>query len=143
MMERLPQERLSGACANIAHAASILALTVSYAKERRAFGRAIGSFQHNRFKLAELVTEIDVSQAYVDRCLLMHVAGELAPEDAAKAKWWTAEVQNRVIDGCLQLFGGYGYMMEYPIARMWADARVQKIYGGTNEIMKELIARGL
>jgi alkylation response protein AidB-like acyl-CoA dehydrogenase len=143
MMERLPQERLSAACTNVAHASGALARTLAYVKERRAFGRPIGSFQHSRFQLAELVTMIDVTQAYVDRCLVAHVAGRLTPIDAAKAKWWTADVQNRVVDACVQLHGGYGYMEEYDVARAWADARVTKIWAGTNEIMKEVIGRSL
>ncbi|MGE0066961.1 MAG: acyl-CoA dehydrogenase family protein [Solirubrobacterales bacterium] len=143
MMERLPQERLSVAVCNVANAASVLAETLEYVKERRAFGQAIGSFQSSRFTLAELDTELDVAQAYVDRCVEAHVVGELSAVDAAKAKWWTAEVQNRVIDACLQLHGGYGYMEEYRVGRAWADARVTKIYAGTNEIMKDLIGRSL
>jgi alkylation response protein AidB-like acyl-CoA dehydrogenase len=143
MMERLPQERLSAACSNLAHAAEVLAQTLTYVGERRAFGRSIGSFQHNRFLLAELSTEIDVTQAYVDHCLSAHVAGELTDVDAAKAKWWTADVQNRVVDACVQLHGGYGYMQEYDVARAWADARVTKIWAGSNEIMKEIIGRSL
>jgi alkylation response protein AidB-like acyl-CoA dehydrogenase len=143
MMERLPQERLSVAVANVAHAAAALETTLSYARERQAFGRAIGSFQHNRFLLAELQTEIDAARAFVDACVMAHVAGELSAVDAAKAKWWTAEVQNRVLDSCLQLHGGYGFMDEYGVARAWADGRVSKIWGGTNEIMKDLIGRSM
>jgi alkylation response protein AidB-like acyl-CoA dehydrogenase len=143
MMERLPQERLSAASANVGHTQMALDATLAYVKERRAFGKSIGSFQHSRFVLAELVTELEVTQAYIDRCLVAQVAGELSPSDAAKAKWWSAEVQNRVIDRCVQLFGGYGYMLEYDNARAWADARVTKIWAGSNEIMKELIARSL
>jgi alkylation response protein AidB-like acyl-CoA dehydrogenase len=143
MMERLPQERLHTACVNVAHAAAALDRTLAYAREREAFGRPIGSFQHNRFLLAELVTEVEVTQVYVDRCIEARVAGELSAIDAAKAKWWSAEVQNRVIDACVQLYGGYGYMDEYEVARAWTDARVTKIWAGTNEIMKELIGRSL
>jgi alkylation response protein AidB-like acyl-CoA dehydrogenase len=143
MMDRLPQERLSAAVANLAHANWVVAETLSYVRERRAFGRPVGTFQHNRFLLAELVTELDVAQAYVDRCVQAHVAGELSPVDAAKAKWWTADVQNRVIDGCVQLHGGYGYMLEYEVARAWCDARVTKVWAGSNEIMKEVIGRDL
>jgi alkylation response protein AidB-like acyl-CoA dehydrogenase len=143
MIERLPQERLSVAVANLAHANWVVAETLNYVRARRAFGRPVGSFQHNRFRLAEFVTELDVAQAYVDRCVQMHVAGELSPVDAAKAKWWTADVQNRVIDGCVQLHGGYGYMQEYEVARAWCDARVTKIWAGSNEIMKEVIGREL
>jgi alkylation response protein AidB-like acyl-CoA dehydrogenase len=143
MMELLPQERLSAAIANLSHAAGAVEGTIAYVKERKAFGRPIGSFQHNRFLLAELVTQLDVAQAYVDRCLEAHVAGRLTAVDAAKAKWWSAEVQNRVLDACVQLHGGYGYMQEYEVARAWCDARVTTIWAGSNEIMKELIGRDL
>jgi alkylation response protein AidB-like acyl-CoA dehydrogenase len=143
MMERLPQERLSVACANVAHAGWALEATISYCGDRRAFGRPIGTFQHNRFRLAEMVTEVEVTRAYVERCLHAHASGSLSAVDAAKAKWWTAEVQNRVLDGCVQLFGGYGYMEEYDVARAWADARVTKVWAGSNEIMKEVIGRAM
>jgi alkylation response protein AidB-like acyl-CoA dehydrogenase len=143
MMERLPIERLSSACGNVAHARQALAVTLEYVRDRRAFGRPIGSFQANRFLLAELATLVDVAQVYVDRCLAAHVDGDLPAVDTAKAKWWTAEVQNQVVDACVQLFGGYGYMQEYEIARAWADARVTKIWAGSNEIMKELIGRDM
>ncbi|GGM35747.1 acyl-CoA dehydrogenase family protein [Dactylosporangium sucinum] len=143
MMERLTQERLNSAISNLAHAAQLLAETVSYAKDRTAFGQAIGSFQYNKFLLAEFSTTIDVTQAFVDQCTLAHVDGQLGPTEAAKAKWWTAEVQNRVLDGCVQLHGGYGFMRESRIARGWTDARVTKIWAGSNEIMKELIGRSL
>jgi alkylation response protein AidB-like acyl-CoA dehydrogenase len=143
MMERLPQERLNSAVTNTAHAAAVLEQTMQYAGERNAFGRAIGTFQHNRFLLAELVTQIDVTRAFVDRCVEAHCHGQLSAVEAAKAKWWSAEVQNRVIDGCVQLHGGYGYMLEYEVARAWMDARVTKIWAGSNEIMKELIGRSL
>ncbi|GAB7003391.1 acyl-CoA dehydrogenase family protein [Nocardioides sp. AN3] len=143
MMERLPQERISAAVANLAHAASVFEETVTYAKERRAFGRSIGSFQSMKFRLAELATTIDVTQAYVDRCVALHAEHRLSAVDAAKAKWWTAEVQSNVLDGCVQVFGGYGYMAEYRVARAWRDARVTRIWAGTNEIMKELVGRSL
>jgi alkylation response protein AidB-like acyl-CoA dehydrogenase len=143
MMDRLPQERLSAAVANLAHATYVLERTLEYVGQRNAFGRPIGTFQHNRFLLAELATELDVAQVYVDSCIQAHVAHGLAPVDAAKAKWWTAEAQNRVIDGCVQLHGGYGYMEEYDVARAWCDARVTKIWAGSNEIMKEIIGRDL
>jgi alkylation response protein AidB-like acyl-CoA dehydrogenase len=143
MMERLPQERLSAACANIAHAAAAMSRTLQYVRERRAFGRPIGTFQANRFVLAEMTTLIDVTRAFVDQCLMAHVNGRLSDVDAAKAKWWTADVQNTVIDRCVQLFGGYGYMAEYDVARAWADARVTRIWAGSNEIMKEVIGRSL
>jgi alkylation response protein AidB-like acyl-CoA dehydrogenase len=143
MMERLPQERLGAAVSNLAHAAQILSETLDYTKERKAFGQAVGSFQHNKFLLAELVTRLEVSQAYVDQCVVAHAAGELTAVDAAKAKWWSAEVQNDVLDACVQLHGGYGFMNEYRVARAWRDARVTKIWAGSNEIMKELIGRDL
>lgn len=143
MMERLPQERLSVAVANVAHAAAALDETLVYVKERRAFGQPIGNFQHNRFLLAEMQTLVDAGRAFVDQCVLAHVAGELTAVDAAKAKWWTADIQNQILDHCVQLFGGYGFMDEYRVARFWADARVSKIWGGTNEIMKDLIGRSM
>ncbi|TQM80043.1 acyl-CoA dehydrogenase/long-chain-acyl-CoA dehydrogenase [Saccharothrix saharensis] len=143
MMERLPQERLGGAISNLAHAKQILLETIEYTKERKAFGQAIGSFQHNKFTLAELVTKIDVTQAFLDQCTDAHTRRELTAVDAAKAKWWSADVQNDVIDACVQLHGGYGYMTEYRVARAWMDARVTRIWAGSNEIMKELIGRDL
>ncbi|POM23196.1 Acyl-CoA dehydrogenase [Actinomadura rubteroloni] len=141
MMERLPQERLSCAIANVAHARGVLDETLTYAKDRKAFGQPIGSFQHNKFLIAELITKLDVAQAFVDQCLAAHVTGDLNSVDASKAKYWTSEVQNEVIDACVQLFGGYGYMREYRVARAWMDARVTRIWAGSNEIMKEIIAR--
>ena len=143
MMERLPQERLGAAIANLAHAAQILLETIEYVKERRAFGQSIGSFQHNKFVLAELATKVDVTQAYLDQCTLAHNKRELTAVDAAKAKYWSADVQNEVIDACVQLHGGYGFMTEYRVARAWMDARVSRIWAGSNEIMKELIGRDL
>jgi alkylation response protein AidB-like acyl-CoA dehydrogenase len=143
MMQRLPQERIGAAVSNLAHARSILAETLVYAKERKAFGQAIGRFQHNKFLFAELVTQVEVTQAFVDAGVLAHTRGELTAVDAAKAKWWTAQVQNDVLDACVQLHGGYGYMNEYRVARAWRDARVTKIWAGSNEIMKELIGRDL
>jgi long-chain-acyl-CoA dehydrogenase len=143
MMQFLPQERLGSAITNLAHAAQILDETVEYTKERKAFGQAIGSFQANQFLLAELVTQVEVTQAYVDVCIMKHTRGELTPVDAAKAKWWTSQVQNDVLDHCVQLHGGYGYMNEYRVARAWRDARVTKIWAGSNEIMKMLIGRDL
>ncbi|MGV9862942.1 acyl-CoA dehydrogenase family protein [Rhodococcus koreensis] len=143
MMSFLPQERLGCAVSNIAHASQILTETIAYCHERKAFGEAIGSFQHNKFLLADLTTRIEVTQAFVDRCIEAHADGDLTPIDAAKAKWWTADVQNQVIDHCVQLHGGYGYMNEYRVARAWRDARVSRIWAGSNEIMKELIGRDL
>ena len=143
MMENLPQERLGCAISNLAHARQILVETLEYAKERKAFGQGIGSFQHNKFLLAEMFTQVDVTQAYVDQCVVAHAEKQLTAIDAAKAKWWTSQVQNEILDHCVQLFGGYGYMNEYRVARAWRDARVSKIWAGSNEIMKELIGRDL
>lgn len=143
MMERLPQERLSSAIANVAHARVALAETIAYANERQAFGQSIGSFQHSKFTLAALSTELDVTGAFVDACLADHVDGELDPIDAAKAKYWSSEVQNRVLDACVQLHGGMGYMRETAVARAWLDARVTRIWAGSNEIMREVIGRSL
>ncbi|MFT4008654.1 MAG: acyl-CoA dehydrogenase family protein [Nocardioidaceae bacterium] len=138
MMNWLPQERLANAVGNLAQAAQILTETIDYIKERKAFGQSIGSFQHNKFLAAELVTKIDVTQAFIDQAILAHTEGKLTPIDAAKAKWWAAEIQNDVLDHCVQLYGGYGYMNEYRVGRAWRDARVSKIWAGSNEIMKEL-----
>ncbi len=143
MMQNLPQERLGCAISNLAHAKQILLETVQYSKERKAFGQGIGSFQHLKFVLAEMATQVDVTQAYVDQCVVAHDKGELTPIDAAKAKWWTSQVQNEILDHCVQIHGGYGYMNEYRVARAWRDARVSKIWAGSNEIMKELIGRDL
>ena len=143
MMTFLPQERLGSAITNLAHAAQILNETIQYAKDRQAFGQPIGTFQHNQFLLADLVTRVEVTQAYVDQCVLAHREGDLTAVDAAKAKWWTAQVQNDVLDHCVQLHGGYGFMNEYRVARAWRDARVTKIWAGSNEIMKMLIGRDL
>jgi alkylation response protein AidB-like acyl-CoA dehydrogenase len=143
MMERLVQERVGAAVNNTAHASQILDETIDYVKTRKAFGSPVGSFQHNKFKVAELKTQIDVTQVFVDQCVAAHAAGDLSPADAAKAKWWSAQVQNDVIDECVQLHGGYGYMNEYRVARAWRDARVTKIWAGSNEIMKEIIGRDL
>jgi long-chain-acyl-CoA dehydrogenase len=143
LMQNLPQERLSIAVGSVAAGEQILAFTLEYVRERHAFGRPIGRFQANAFTLAELSTEIDVARAYVDRCIAEHTAGTLTAVDAAKAKWWTTELHKRLVDSCLQLFGGYGYMAEYPVAKAFLDARVRTIYGGTTEVMKEIIARSL
>ncbi|TCI96969.1 acyl-CoA dehydrogenase family protein [Aeromicrobium sp. IC_218] len=143
MMERLPQERLTCAVSNIAHAKQILVETIQYAKDRHAFKQPIGSFQHNKFLLAHLVTKIEAAEAFVDAAVLAHSKGELTAIDAAKAKYWSSEVQNEVLDDCVQLHGGYGFMNEYRVARAWRDARVSRIWAGSNEIMKELIGRDL
>ncbi|MEV0197310.1 acyl-CoA dehydrogenase family protein [Nonomuraea sp. NPDC050691] len=141
LMRNLPQERMSIAVGAVAAAETVLEQTVEYCRGRQAFGRSIGSFQNTRFVLAELATETEIARHYVDKCVLALNAGRLTPVDAAKAKWWTTELQTKVIDRCLQLHGGYGYMMEYPVAKAWVDSRVQTIYGGTTEIMKEIIGR--
>jgi alkylation response protein AidB-like acyl-CoA dehydrogenase len=143
MMERLVAERIGSAVNNIAHARQILEETLDYVKQRKAFGQPIGTFQANKFTLAELVTKAEVTQAFVDNCVMEHVHRTLSPVDAAKAKWWSAQVQNEILDACVQLWGGYGYMHEYRVGRAWADARVAKIWAGSNEIMKELIGRDL
>ncbi|MEV0967081.1 acyl-CoA dehydrogenase family protein [Microtetraspora glauca] len=141
LMNNLPQERLSIAVAAVASAEAVLETTIEYCKNRTAFGRNIGSFQNTRFVLAELATEVEIARHYVDKCVTTLNRRELSVVDAAKAKWWTTELQNKVIDRCLQLHGGYGYMTEYPVAKAWLDSRVQTIYGGTTEIMKEIIGR--
>jgi len=143
LVHNLPQERLSIAIAGVAAARAALQWTLEYVKERQAFGQPVGSFQNSRFVLAELDTEVDVAQAYVDNCTVALSSGDLTAEEAAKAKWWCTELQKRAVDRCLQLFGGYGYMREYPIARAYTDARITTIYGGTTEIMKEIIGRSL
>ena len=143
MMEQLPQERISAAIGNLAQAKAIVEETLVYAKDREAFGQPIGKFQHNKFLLADLFTQIDVSQAYVDACVVAHTEGELTAVDAAKVKMWTSDIQNSVLDHCVQLHGGYGFMREYRVAQAWMDARVTRIWGGTNEIMKESIGRDL
>ncbi|MFG2008154.1 acyl-CoA dehydrogenase family protein [Micromonospora sp. NPDC048868] len=143
LMANLPRERLSIAVVAVAAAERLLAVTLDYARSRQAFGRPIGAFQHNRFLLAELDTEVTIARTFVNHCVAEYGAGRLSVTDAAKAKWWTTELQNRVADRCVQLHGGYGYMLEYPVAKAWLDGRVQTIYGGTTEIMKEIIGRGL
>jgi alkylation response protein AidB-like acyl-CoA dehydrogenase len=143
LMANLPRERLSIAVSAVAASERMLALTLAYARDRQAFGRPIGTFQHNRFVLAELDTEVTIARTFVNHCVAEFNAGRLSVADAAKAKWWTTELQNKVADRCVQLHGGYGYMREYPIAKAWLDSRVQTIYGGTTEIMKEIIGRSL
>jgi alkylation response protein AidB-like acyl-CoA dehydrogenase len=143
LVANLPQERLSIAVGAVAGAEAALDLTVEYAKQRTAFGRPVGRFQYNRFQLAEARTEVDIGRVFVDRLIEEHVAGRLSIEQAAEAKWWTTEMLRRVVDLGVQIHGGYGYMTEYPIARAYLDARVQTIYGGTTEIMKEIIGRGM
>ncbi|MEE1543332.1 MAG: acyl-CoA dehydrogenase family protein, partial [Alphaproteobacteria bacterium] len=143
LMSDLPQERLIIALGAVAHAEAGLDWTIEYVKGRKAFGKAIGDFQNTRFRLADVKTEVTIGRAFVEQCLEKHMNGGLDPTTAAMAKLWTTEMENRVLDICLQLHGGYGYMWEYPIARAWADARIARIYGGTNEIMRELIGRSL
>jgi alkylation response protein AidB-like acyl-CoA dehydrogenase len=143
LVHNLPQERLSIAAAGAAAAEAALGWTLDYVRERSAFGQPIGSFQNSRFELATMRTEIDLARVFVDRCVEALVDDELTAEEAAEAKWWCTELQKRVVDRCLQLHGGYGYMLEYPIARAYLDARITTIYGGTTEIMKEIVGRSL
>jgi long-chain-acyl-CoA dehydrogenase len=143
MMHNLPQERLSVATMGMAVSETALEWTIQYCKDRMAFGQPIGSFQNSRFKLAEMQTEITIGRIFIDSCIQELNAGTLTAEKAAMAKYWVTELQGRVVDQCVQLHGGYGYMWEYPIARAYADARVQRIYAGTNEIMKEIIGRSM
>ncbi len=143
LISNLPQERLSIAASAVAAAEAALGWTLDYVRERKAFGQTIGSFQSSRFTLAEVRSEVEVARVYVDRCAQALNDGELTAEDAAMAKWWCTDLQGRAVDRCLQLFGGYGYMLEYPIARAFADARVTRIYGGANEIMKEIVGRSM
>jgi alkylation response protein AidB-like acyl-CoA dehydrogenase len=143
LIHNLPQERLSIAVSAVAAAQAALDQTLEFVKGRRAFGTPVGSFQNSRFVLAEIATEVDIAQRYVDDCVLALNDGDLTAVDAAKAKWWTSELQGRVVDRCLQLHGGYGYMSEYGISRAYTDARITRIYGGTTEIMKEVIGRDL
>ncbi|MGJ0121616.1 acyl-CoA dehydrogenase family protein [Williamsia sp. MIQD14] len=143
LMQQLPQERLIIAVASVAGMESAVAQTIAYTKDRKAFGRPVFGFQNTKFTLAEAATETHIARVFVDDCIVKHLEGKLDIPTVAMAKWWTTDKAMDVLDECLQLFGGYGYMSEYPIGRMWADARVQKIYAGTNEIMKEIISRSL
>jgi len=143
LMQELPQERLTVGVGAIASAEAALKWTLDYTRERKAFGRAVADFQNTRFKLAEMATGIQVGRVFVDRCLELHLNKKLDVPTAAMLKYWGTDLQCKVIDECVQLHGGYGYMWEYPIARAWADSRVQRIYAGTNEIMKEIISRAL
>ena len=143
LMRNLPQERLGIAVYAIAQAERAFQVTQEYARDRHAFGRPIGGFQVNRFALAEMKTKLDAARAYLDRCVQGALDGELTPEEAAGAKWWATELQWEIVDRCLQLHGGYGYINEYEIARLWRDARVQRLYGGTTEIMKEIVGRSM
>ncbi len=143
LMDELPQERLSISVTAVSAAQAALDWTISYTKEREAFGKKIIDFQNTKFILAKLKTELNVARAYLDRCIKEHLNNNFSAEDGAMAKLWTTELQFKVLDECLQLHGGYGYMQEYPIAKAFSDSRVQRIYGGTNEIMKEIIGRTL
>lgn len=143
LMNNLPQERLSIAVAGCAIAEKILQITIQYCKDRTAFGRPIGKFQHTRFKLAEMKTEVTIARTFVDQCILELNEGKLTVEKAAMAKYWVTDMQCKVVDQCLQLHGGYGFMKEYAVAKAFTDGRVQKIFGGTNEIMKEIIGRSM
>jgi alkylation response protein AidB-like acyl-CoA dehydrogenase len=140
---KLPQERLSIAVSGLAEARAAFEETLSYVKDRKAFGTTIGSFQNTKFTLAEIATEIDVTQVFIDQCVNRLNAGELSVADAAEAKWWATELQGRTVDRCLQLHGGYGYMSEYAISRRYADARITRIYGGATEIMKSVVSKSL
>ncbi|GAA3519565.1 acyl-CoA dehydrogenase family protein [Aeromicrobium panaciterrae] len=143
LMDNLPQERMTISVVAAAACRQVIDMTVDYVKERKAFGKPIGSFQNSRFVLAELETEQQIAQVFVDRSIMELNAGNLTVADAAMGKWWTTELQKKTVDQCLQLFGGYGYMSEYPISKAYLDTRIQTIYGGTTEIMKEIIGRGM
>jgi long-chain-acyl-CoA dehydrogenase len=143
LMENLPQERISIACIAVAAIEHVLDLCLAYAKEREAFGKPIGKFQHNRFMLAEMATEAHIARVFINDCVLRLNAGTVDTSLASMAKWWTTELQNRVVNSGVQLHGGYGYMSEYPISRAFTDSRIQTIYGGTTEIQKEIIGRML
>ena len=143
LMEQLPWERMQIAIGAVAKSQAAIDWTIAYVKERKVFGQAVANYQNTRFKLAELQTEVQVAQVFVDKCLALLLENKLDTATASMAKYWVSDLENKVIDQCLQLFGGYGYMWEFPIARAFVDARVQRIYGGTNEIMKEVISRAM
>jgi alkylation response protein AidB-like acyl-CoA dehydrogenase len=143
LMEQLPWERLQIAITAVASAQAAIDWTVAYVKERKVFGQPVASYQNTRYTLAELQTQVQVARVFVDKCTELLLAGKLDTASASMAKYWTTDLQCKVMDECVQLFGGYGYMWEYPITRAYADARVQRIYGGTNEIMKEVISRAM
>ncbi|MCW2868429.1 MAG: acyl-CoA dehydrogenase, partial [Marmoricola sp.] len=142
-MMNLPQERLIIAAQAVAACEAIVEMCLQYAKTREAFGKPIGKFQHNRFLVAEMATETRVARAFLEECLRKHLVGDLSPVDAAMAKYWTTELQNKLVNQGVQLHGGYGYMMEFPIAKAYLDSRISTIYGGTTEIQKEIIGRSL
>jgi acyl-CoA dehydrogenase len=143
LMEQLPWERMQIAVTAVASAQAAIDWTVQYAKDRRVFGQPVAGFQNTRYTLAELQTEVQIARVFVDKCLELVLHDKLDTATASMAKYWTTDLQCKVMDECVQLHGGYGYMWEYPITRAYADARVQRIYGGTNEIMKEVISRGM
>ncbi|TGN17614.1 acyl-CoA dehydrogenase family protein [Leptospira idonii] len=143
LMQKLAQERLVLALAAVEATRLVQTITLQYIKERKAFGQKIGSFQNTKFKMAEMATELEMAQVFMDKVIIEHMKGENTTVEASMCKWYTTEMQKRHTDECLQFFGGYGYMMEYPIARAYLDARIQTIYAGTTEIMKEIIGRGL
>jgi alkylation response protein AidB-like acyl-CoA dehydrogenase len=142
-MTQLPRERLAVGVSAIAGAETVLERTLDYARQRKAFGQPIGEFQHLRFKLAELKTSVTVARAFLEQCIRRFEAGHLPADEAAMCKYWLTDVEASVVDQCVQMHGGNGYMREYPVARAYADARGQRIYAGTNEIMKEIIARAM
>jgi alkylation response protein AidB-like acyl-CoA dehydrogenase len=143
LMHFLAEERLLGAVGYLGTANAAFDITLDYVTERKAFGQTIGEFQNTRFKMADMRTEIDVAQAFVDQCVIEHNEGKLSADDAAKAKLYTSELEGRVVDTCVQLHGGAGYMDEYPISRMYVNARISRIYAGSSEIMREIIARSV
>jgi acyl-CoA dehydrogenase len=143
LMTNLPQERLIIGAQAVAAAEAVVELCLDHARTREAFGRPIGRFQHNRFLLAEMATEARIARAFLDECVRKHLDGQLTPVDAAMIKWWATELQNKLVSQGVQLFGGYGYMTEFPIAKAFLDSRVSTIYGGTTEVQKEIIGRSL
>lgn len=143
LMKELPWERMTIAIVSVASAAAVLEHTIEYTRSRKVMGQSVASFQNSRFRLAEMHTEIELGRVYVDRCVELAMRNSLSPEDAAKAKYWCSDLYCRVVDQCVQLHGGYGYMFEYPVAKAYVDCRPTRIFGGSNEIMKELIARSM
>ncbi|MDP1892532.1 MAG: acyl-CoA dehydrogenase family protein, partial [Hydrogenophaga sp.] len=143
LMKELAWERLMIAITSVAGAEAALKHTLAYTRDRKVFGKPVAAYQNTRFKLAEMKAELSIARVYVDKCIELTLKNKLGVDDAATAKYWTSDLMNKVIDECVQLHGGYGYMLEYPVARAWIDSRAQRIYGGTNEIMKEVISRGM